>query len=172
MTHTFKSLALAVAGAALFAIGGSAAADATGTNQAVLTVNATVTNNCDVTQPTTLTFNYNPVANTTSQGTSSFTVDCTNGSTAQFTVTGSNSPSGNDFDAVLSTNGLRYFLYENLTCASSNQLTSGTTYLINGSGTYTTAYLCAQADTSFAGNQTLPVGTYVDTVTFAFNFAP
>ena len=90
MTHALKSLAPAVLGVALFAIGGMTPA-AAATNQAILNVSAAVTNNCDVlTQPATLTMYFNPVQLIATPGTSSFTYACTNGASVSVTPTSPN----------------------------------------------------------------------------------
>jgi spore coat protein U-like protein len=169
MTHIFKSLTLAVVGAALFASGSIAPAGAA-TNQAVLTVNANVTNNCDVlTQPSTLTMSYNPVQNVATLGTSTFTYACTNGASVAVTPTSPNPADPTTWAAKSGANNLFYTLWNSLTCVV-GQLSNGSSESLSaGTGSSQTYNVCAIPNT---GQQTSSPGTYVDTVTFTFNFGP
>jgi len=168
MTLTIRSLALAI-GAMLFAFGSTAPASAA-TNQAVLTVNATVTNNCDVlTQPATLTMSYNPVTNSPTLGTSSFTYACTNGASVSVTQASPNFyGNGTAWEAKNGANILVYDLNNNLTCAGSELTNGGTESLGSGTGSSQTYNICAVPVT----NTGVLAGTYVDTITWTFNFGP
>src|SRR5579864_8253233 len=126
MTRTFRCLALAAVGAAVFASGSVMPAKAA-TNQAVLTVNATVTNNCDVlTQPSTLTMGYDAVQNVATSGTSSFTYACTNGASVSVLPTDPNFALSGHWQAYSNSPPafLNYNLFNDLACAT-NQLTEG-----------------------------------------------
>ncbi len=172
MTHALKSLAPAVLGVALFAIGGMTPA-AAATNQAILNVSAAVTNNCDVlTQPATLTMYFNPVQLIATPGTSSFTYACTNGASVSVTPTSPNvgapppqwiAQNSNQYD-------LYYVLFNDLVCTS-NQLSNGASESLGaGTGSSQTYNVCAipYNDTGIPGG----AGSYKDTVTFTFNFGP
>jgi spore coat protein U-like protein len=167
-TRTLYRLPLAFVGAALLAIGGVAPAGAA-TNQAVLTVNATVTNNCDVlTQPATLTMTYNPVQNIETLGTSSFTYACTNGASVSVIPTSPNLD-GSTWIATGGNGDFLYHLYNDLACTT-NQLVNGTSESLSaGTGSSQTYNICAIGE---LGLTDLTAATYVDTVTFTFDFGP
>jgi len=171
MPSMFKSLALAVAGAALFATGSMAPAGAA-TNQAVLTVNATVTNNCDVlTQPATLSMTYNPIQLVGTSGTSSFTYACTLGASVAVTPTSQYVAGGNQWlaEKLDPQVNLFYYLYNDLACAS-NQLSNGTSESLSaGTGASQTYAICG---IPIVGQLYTSAGIYTDTVTFTFNFGP
>jgi spore coat protein U-like protein len=168
MSHTLKSLAIVAA--MLFAIGGTAPASAA-TNQAVLNVSATVTNNCDVAgNPATLTMSYDPLTNTPTLGTSSFTYACTLGASVSVTPASLNVVGAPNWEGVYNSSDLLYTLWNNLTCSGSGQLSNGVSESVgSGTGSSQTYNICAIPNT---GQQTAPAGTYVDTVTFTFNFGP
>jgi spore coat protein U-like protein len=170
MPNMFKSVALAVLGAALFA-SSSVAPTGAATNQAVLTVNATVTNNCDVAgNPAMLSMSYDPLTNTPTLGTSSFTYACTNGASVSVTPASLNVVGAPNWEAVYNSSDLLYTLWNNSTCSGSGQLSNGVSESLSaGTGSSQTYNICAIPNT---GQQTEPAGTYVDTVTFTFNFGP
>lgn len=174
-----RTLTLLVASAVLAAASiAPAIAQVIPTNQAILQVQATVDNNCDViTQPATLFMTYNTIQNTGTQGTSSFTWACTNGVKIVVTPTSPNTggPSNTDWIAKgppsgQNLAGLNYLLYNDYYCAT-NQLTNGTSEFLGVTDGTTQIYnICGVPDTTT--QQNLPAGTYLDTVTFTFNFKP
>ncbi len=168
MIRVFKFLTLAVIGAVLTI--GSMAPVGAATNQAVLNVSATVTNNCDVlTQPGTLTMTYDPARPFGTEGTSSFTYACTNGASVAVIPTSPNYVPYESWEAKNGANNLTYTLWNSLTCQPP-ELGNGTSESLSaGTGSSQTYNICATPNN---GNQTSPAGTYVDTVTFTFNFGP
>jgi Spore Coat Protein U domain len=146
-------------------------------NQAVLNVLAVVYDTCIVLQPKLLIMAYDPVLNTGLAGQSQFAWACTNGDNVSVTPTSNNlgPPSSSDWVA---TNGgfsssaysLRYLLYNDQNCVY-NQLTNGTSELLGAStGQWETYYICGTPDTS--QQQNVPIGKYIDEVTFTFNASP
>jgi Spore Coat Protein U domain len=148
-------------------------------NQAILNVLAIVYDTCVVTQPKLLVMAYDPVLNTGLAGQSQFTWACTNGDNVSVTPTSNNlgPPSSSDWVA---TNGgspsgpsgssLNYLLYNDQNCVY-NQLTNGTSELLGAStGQWETYYICGTPDTS--QQQNVPIGRYIDQVTFTFNASP
>ncbi len=169
MTRTFKSLALGVVAAAVLAGGSIAPAGATSGATATLTVNGTVTNNCAVdSQPAALNMSYDAISDTPTSGTSSFTFTCTNGASVTITPTSSNTSNTPNWDAVNGPNALNYNLFNDLACTT-GQMSQGTAVNDTGTGSAQTFDICGVPST---GQQSLPAGTYTDTVTFTFNYGP
>jgi Spore Coat Protein U domain len=146
-------------------------------NEAVLNVLAVVYDSCVVTQPKLLIMAYDPVLNSGLTGQSQFAWACTNGDNVSVTPTSNNlgPPSSSDWVA---TNGgfsssaysLRYLLYNDQSCVY-NQLTNGNTELLGtATGLWETYYICGTPDTS--QQQNIPIGKYLDEVTFTFNASP
>jgi hypothetical protein len=171
MTRTCKFLALAAL-AVLFATDSMAPAGAA-TNQAVLNVSADYEAACDVlTQPGTLTMSYDPLSNVATLGTSSFTYACSAFTSVAVTPASLNVAGGPNWEAVYNSNDLLYTLWNGTACTT-NQLTNGTSESLGNTGSggnqNTTYNICAIPN---LGQQSSPGGTYVDTVTFTFNFGP
>ena len=170
MIRVFKFLTLAVIGAVLTI--GSIAPSGAATNQAVLNVSASVTNNCDVlTQPLTLTMSLDTIQPIRTLGTSSFTYACTNGASVAVTPTSLYTYGCCNFEAQYNGNDLIFSLYNDLACAT-NELSPGASESLSaGTGSSQTYDICG---IPYSGQTVgpLPAGTYVDTVTFTFNFGP